>query len=143
MPWSDGHPTRFLPASCWRRSPLSKPRCARGPLAVEPPAEPRALAALLGPDHSHALAGPALVPQVRNGALERPRAAPAVDHVAAAMVDEIVPIGQRMTDIAHRQRLGLLRFQHFSYENIHQINTAAAAGIAKTRRKIRNSSATE
>src|SRR5712664_1351527 len=113
MPWSDWRPTRFPPARCWRRSRPSKLRCARCALAVELPAEPRALAAHLGPDHPHALAGPALVPQIRDGAPERPIAAPAVDHLAAAMVDDIVAIGQRVADIARRQWLGLLRLQHF------------------------------
>src|SRR5438094_6458200 len=112
MPWSDWHPTRSPPARCWRRSPPSKPRCARCALAVELPAEPGALAAHLGPDHSHAVAGPALVPQIRKGAPEGPIAALAVDHLVAAVVDEIMPIGQCVTDIAHRQWLGLLRFQH-------------------------------
>src|SRR5438309_8487463 len=135
MPWSSARPTRFPPARCWLRSPPSKLRCARCALAVELPAEPRALAAHLGPDHPHAVAGPALVPQIREGAPERPIAALAVDHLAAAVVDEIMPIGQRVTDIARRQRLGLLRFQHFRYENFHQMNSATSAGIAKTRRK--------
>jgi len=55
-------------------------------LAVEPPAEPRTLAAHLGPDHPDAMAGPALVPQIRKGAPERPIAAPAVDHLVAAVI---------------------------------------------------------
>src|SRR6267378_1146642 len=112
MPWSSARPIRFPPARCWRRSPPSKLRCARCALAVELPAEPCALAAHLGPDHPHALAGPALVPQIRDGAPERPGAAPAVDQPVTAVVDEIMPIGERAADITHRQRLGLLRFQH-------------------------------
>src|SRR5712691_7196952 len=112
MRWSDWHPTRFPPARCWRRSPPSKLRCARCALAIELPAEPRALAALLGPDHPHALAGPALVPQIRKGAPERPVAAPAVDHVIAAVVEALMMIGQRVADIAHPCWLGLLRLQH-------------------------------
>src|SRR5438128_8550391 len=112
MPWSDWHPTRSPPARCWRRSPPSKLRCARCALAVELPAEPGALAANLGPDHPHAVAGPALVPQIRKGAPERPIAALAVDYLVAAVVDGLMLIGQRVADIAHRQWLGLLRFQH-------------------------------
>src|SRR5258707_13154201 len=135
MPWSSARPIRFQPARCSRRSPPSKLRCARCALAVELPAEPRALAAHLGPDHPHAMAGTAPVPKIRDGAPERPVAAPAVDHLAAAVGANIVAIGQRVADIAHRQRLGLLRLQHFSYENFHQTNKATAAGIAKTRRK--------
>src|SRR4030088_2888375 len=113
MSWSDEHPIRFLPARCWRGAPPAKPRRARRSLAVELPAEPRAFAAHLGPDHPHALAGTALVPKIRDGAPERPIAAPAVDHLAAAVVDDIMAIGQRVADIARRQRLGLLRLQHF------------------------------
>src|SRR5436853_3800628 len=143
MPWSSAHPTRFPSTRCWLRSPLSKLRCARCALAVELPAEPGALAAHLGTDHPHAVAGPALVPQIRKGAPERPIAALAVDHLVAAVVDEIMPIGQCVTDVAHRQPLGLLRPQHFCYENFHQINNATTAGIANTTRKTGNSSATE
>src|SRR5437667_3762309 len=128
MPWSSARPTRFPQTRCWLRSPLSKLRCARCALAVELPAEPRALAAHLGPDHPHALAGPALVPQIRKGAPEDPIAALAVDHLVAALVEGLMLIGQRVADVAHRQRLGLLRFQHFCYENFHQINNATTAG---------------
>src|SRR3989449_5736913 len=112
MPWSDWRPPRPPSTRCWLRSPPSKLRCARCALAVELPAEPRALAAHLGPDHPHAVAGPALVPQIRKGAPERPIAALAVDHLVAAMVDRLMLIGQRVADVAHRQWLGLLRFQH-------------------------------
>src|SRR5205809_772442 len=138
MPWSDWHPTRSPPARCWRRSPPSKPRCARCALAVELPAEPGALAAHLGPDHPAAMAGPALVPQIRNSAPECPTASLAVDHLAAAVVDAMMAIGQPVADIAHRQRLGLLRFQHLCYETSHPINTATTAGIANTTRKTAN-----
>src|SRR5947208_2586563 len=124
MPWSDWRPTRFPPARCWRRFPLSKLRCARCALAVELPAEPGALAAHLGPDHPYTVAGPALVPHIRKGAPERPIAALAVDHLVAAVVDDIMAIGQRVADIAHRQRLGLFRFQHFCYEK-----AQAAGGV--------------
>jgi hypothetical protein len=63
--------------------------------------------------------------------------------VIAAVVDVVMVIGQRVADITRRYWLGLLRFQHFCYENFHQINKATTAGIAKTARKIGNSSATE
>src|SRR6267378_711067 len=112
MPWSSARPIRFPPARCWRRSPPSKLRCARCALAVELPAEPRTLAAHLGPDHPHALAGLALVPQIRKRAPERPIAAPAVDHVIAAVVEVLMVAGQRVADVAHPCGFGLLRLQH-------------------------------
>src|SRR5256885_9365440 len=112
MPWSSARPTRFPSTRCWLRSPLSKLRCARCALAVELPAEPGTLAAHLGPEHPDAVAGLALVPQIRKGAPERPIAALAVDHLVAAMVDRLMLIGQRVADVAHRQRLGFLRFHH-------------------------------
>src|SRR2546426_12656345 len=111
MPWSSARPTRFQPARCWLRSPLSKLRYARCALAVELPAEPRALAAHLGPDHPHPLAGPSLVPQIRKGTPDDPITALAADHLVAPLVDGLLLIGEGAAGVAHRQRIRPLRFQ--------------------------------
>src|SRR5690242_10106421 len=81
-------------------------------LAIELPAEARALGADLGADSPGAVAALAFVPKARQGALEGPRAAPAGDGLVTAMVAVLEPVGQGLADTAYGERLVLFLWAH-------------------------------
>ena len=81
-------------------------------LAVHSPAKAGAFAAGLRPDLARALAGDALIPQVGHGALVRAVAAPAVEHLVAAVIEDLAPARKREAHAAGTGRLGLFSRAH-------------------------------
>src|SRR6185503_21281597 len=96
--------------TCTARSPPTS-RCCRSRYAscvtssVHDPAEARACSARLRADLAGRLARLARVPEVGDGALVDPVAAPPVQHGVAAMVEVLEPVGERAADAAGRGRL--------------------------------------
>src|SRR5437868_3053266 len=77
-------------------------------LTVQSPAVALALRANLRPDHAGRLAALAGVPERRERALVRAIAAAVIDDGVAAMIKQLVPVSERLADVAKGERLRFL-----------------------------------